>query len=107
MTVRRIYDRLATEDAYQVLAQCGEFPPQPDNPALHTLHSLTGFVQEALGLRGPAQTISTACSSSAKAFACAERLMRLGLVDAAVVGGVYFCPNVWSRKHRPVHMTHR
>lgn len=78
----------ATEDAYQVLARCGEFPPQPDNPALHTLHSLTGFVQEALGLRGPAQTISTACSSSAKAFACAERLMRLGLVDAAVVGGV-------------------
>ena len=77
-----------TEDAYQTLARCGEFPPQPDNPALHTLHSLTGFVQEALGLRGPAQTISTACSSSAKAFACAERLMRLGLADAAVVGGV-------------------
>ena len=78
----------ATEDAYQQLAQCGEFPPQPDNPALHTLHSLTGFVQEALGLRGPAQTISTACSSSAKAFASAERLMRLGLADAVVVGGV-------------------
>ena len=78
----------ATEDGYRALAQCGEFPPQPDNPALHTLHSLTGFVQEALGLRGPAQTISTACSSSAKAFASAERLIRLGLADAAVVGGV-------------------
>jgi 3-oxoacyl-[acyl-carrier-protein] synthase-1 len=78
----------ATEDGYKVLAQCGEFPPQPANPALHTLHSLTGFVQEALGLRGPAQTISTACSSSAKAFASAERLIRLGLADAAVVGGV-------------------
>ena len=78
----------ATEDAYQAMARCGQFPTQPDNPALHTLHSLTGFVQEALGLCGPAQTISTACSSSAKAFASAERLIRLGLADAAVVGGV-------------------
>jgi 3-oxoacyl-[acyl-carrier-protein] synthase I len=78
----------ATEDAYQALAAGEAFPPQPDNPALHTLHSLTGFVQEALALRGPAQTISTACSSSAKAFASAERLIHLGLADAAVVGGV-------------------
>ena len=78
----------ATEDGYKMLAQCGEFPPQPANPALHTLHSLTGFVQEALGLRGPAQTISTACSSSAKAFASAYRAMHSGLCDAAVVGGV-------------------
>jgi 3-oxoacyl-[acyl-carrier-protein] synthase-1 len=78
----------ATEDAYRVLATSGMFPPQPDNPALHTLHSLTGFVQEALALEGPALTISTACSSSAKAFAAAERWLRLGLADAVVVGGV-------------------
>lgn len=78
----------ATEDACQALDASGVFPPQPDNPALHTLHSLTGFVQEALGLQGPALTISTACSSSAKVFAAAERLIRLGLADAAVVGGV-------------------
>lgn len=78
----------ATEDAYLAFDATGVFPPQPDNPALHTLHSLTGFVQEALGLQGPALTISTACSSSAKVFAAAERLMRLGLADAAVVGGV-------------------
>lgn len=78
----------ATEDAYHDLAQGGEFRSLTDNPTLHSLHSLTGFVQEALGLRGPAQTISTACSSSAKAFASAERLLRLGLADAAVVGGV-------------------
>lgn len=78
----------ATEDAYRALDATGAFPAQPDNPALHTLHSLTGFVQEALGLEGPALTISTACSSSAKVFATAERLIRLGLADAAVVGGV-------------------
>jgi len=51
-------------------------------------HSLAGFVAEALGLEGPCLTVSTACSSSAKVFAAAERLIRLGLVDAAVVGGV-------------------
>lgn len=78
----------ATEDAYRALDTTGVFPPQPGNPVLHTLHSLTGFVEEALGVRGPGLTISTACSSSAKAFAAAERLIRLGLADAAVVGGV-------------------
>lgn len=78
----------ATEEAYQALDASGVFPPQPDNPSLHSLHSLTGFAQEALGLQGAALTVSTACSSGAKAFAAAERLLRLGLADAAVVGGV-------------------
>ena len=78
----------ATEDAYQQLDANGQFPPQPDNLGLHTLHSLAGFVQEALGAQGPCLTISTACSSSAKAFASAERLLALGLADAVVVGGV-------------------
>ncbi len=40
-----------------------------------------------LGLTGPAYTVSTACSSSAKAFASARRLIGAGLADAAVVGG--------------------
>lgn len=77
-----------TEDGYAALAVTGRFPPQPDNRSLHTLHSLTGFVKEALGLQGIELSISTACSSSAKAFAAAERLIRLDLADAAVVGGV-------------------
>ncbi|MBI2255690.1 MAG: beta-ketoacyl-ACP synthase [Proteobacteria bacterium] len=40
-----------------------------------------------LGLTGPSYTIATACSSSAKVFASARRLMAAGLCDAAVVGG--------------------
>jgi 3-oxoacyl-[acyl-carrier-protein] synthase-1 len=32
-------------------------------------------------------TVATACSSSAKVFAQAERLLRIGLADAAIVGG--------------------
>src|SRR6185295_15656903 len=52
------------------------------------VHSLGGFVQAALGLTGTCVTVATACSSSAKVFAQAERLIRLGLADAALVGGV-------------------
>ena len=39
-------------------------------------------------MKGPAYVVSTACSSSAKAFAAARRLIAAGVVDAAVVGGV-------------------
>jgi 3-oxoacyl-[acyl-carrier-protein] synthase-1 len=46
------------------------------------------FVQRALGVSGPCFTIATACSSSAKVFCQAERLLRLGQCDAVVVGGV-------------------
>jgi 3-oxoacyl-[acyl-carrier-protein] synthase-1 len=78
----------ATEDAYRALDGAGGFPANNRNPLVHTPHSLGHFVQQALDLEGPCVTISTACSSSAKVFAAAERMLRLGLVDAAVVGGV-------------------
>jgi 3-oxoacyl-[acyl-carrier-protein] synthase-1 len=57
-------------------------------PIVHTPHSLGDFVQEATGLRGPCVTVATACSSSAKVFAQAARLIEAGVADAAVVGGV-------------------
>ena len=41
-----------------------------------------------LGLSGPAFCVSTACSSSAKAFASARRLVTGGVCDAVLVGGV-------------------
>jgi 3-oxoacyl-[acyl-carrier-protein] synthase I len=77
----------ATEDAYRVLDADGNFPEALRSRTLHTPHALANFVQHTLQLTGPCLTISTACSSSAKAFAAAERMLRLGLVDAAVVGG--------------------
>jgi len=46
------------------------------------------YLKKLLGVKGPSFVISTACSSSAKAFASARRLIELGLVDAAIVGGV-------------------
>lgn len=45
------------------------------------------FLAAWLGINGPAYTISTACSSSGKAFASARRLINLGLCDAVIVGG--------------------
>ncbi len=54
----------------------------------HNMFSLGYFVRSYLGLQGPAMVISTACSSSAKVFATAARLMQTGLCDAAIVGGV-------------------
>ncbi len=78
----------ATEEAYRRLDPDGGFADDMLRPAIHTPHSLAAFVAAALELEGPCLTISTACSSSAKAFASAERMLRLGLIDAAVVGGV-------------------
>lgn len=78
----------ATEEGYRRVDAAGRMPADLSRPAIHTPHSLTAFVAAALGIEGPYLTISTACSSSAKVFASAERLIRLGVVDAAVVGGV-------------------
>ncbi len=51
-------------------------------------YSLTDFCRRYLHIAGPAFSISTACSSSSKVFAAAQRHMDAGLCDAAVVGGV-------------------
>ncbi|ACE83380.1 beta-ketoacyl-[acyl-carrier-protein] synthase family protein [Cellvibrio japonicus] len=54
----------------------------------HNVSSVATFVRAALGASGPAIAISTACSSSAKVFASAQRALNTGLCDAAIVGGV-------------------
>lgn len=46
------------------------------------------FLARYVGATGPAYCVSTACTSSAKAFVSARGLLRLGLCDAVVVGGV-------------------
>jgi len=78
----------ATEEAYRRLLPDGQYPADLRRPIVHTPHSLGDFVRAALGLQGVVVTVATACSSSAKIFAQAERLIRLGLADAAIVGGV-------------------
>ena len=49
--------------------------------------SLSDYAALALGVEGPAYTIATACSASAKVFASGRRLIEAGVCDAVVVGG--------------------
>ncbi|MEH6755666.1 MAG: beta-ketoacyl-ACP synthase [Alphaproteobacteria bacterium] len=51
-------------------------------------HAVAAFTQKFLGLTGPSYTISTACSSSAKAFVDAAQLIEAEICDAVIVGGV-------------------
>ena len=79
---------LQTELAYRHRdASTGALPGTFDYAATHNSFSLGRFVQARLGLEGPAVVVSTACSSSAKVFGSAARMMAAGLCDAAVVGG--------------------
>jgi 3-oxoacyl-[acyl-carrier-protein] synthase-1 len=66
----------------------GALPPQVRYAATHNFSALARFVRAALGLAGPTHAISTACSSSAKVFATAQRWLAAGICDAAVVAGV-------------------
>jgi 3-oxoacyl-[acyl-carrier-protein] synthase-1 len=54
----------------------------------HNTFSVADFTRHYFGLTGPAVVVSSACSSSAKVFSSARRMMAAGLIDAAVVGGV-------------------
>jgi 3-oxoacyl-[acyl-carrier-protein] synthase I len=75
-----------TELALAYLAGHGSLPDQ-----FHYKQQQMGagadFLSAYLGLTGPVYTISTACSSSGKAFASARRLINLDLCDAVIVGG--------------------
>ena len=54
----------------------------------HNTYSVGAFTREYFSLSGPAVVVSSACSSSAKVFASARRMLAAGLIDAALVGGV-------------------
>lgn len=80
---------LQTELAYRHLdAQTGALPADFHYAETQNSNSLAGFVSHYLGLTGPSFVVSSACSSSAKVFANAVRMMAAGVCDAAVVGGV-------------------
>ena len=80
---------LQTEIAYRHRdAATGALPKSLHYATTHNSYSVARYVRAALGLQGPAFVVSTACSSSAKVFAAAQRMVQAGVVDAAVVGGV-------------------
>ncbi len=66
----------------------GALPADFDYTRTQNSFSLASFVRRALHLDGPAVVVCSACSSSAKVFGSARRMIEAGLIDAAVVGGV-------------------
>jgi 3-oxoacyl-[acyl-carrier-protein] synthase I len=80
---------LSSEIAYRH-RDCGTGALPADHSYAHTHnhYSAADFVRRYFGLRGPAYVVSTACSSSAKAFGSAQRMLASGFIDAAIVGGV-------------------
>jgi 3-oxoacyl-[acyl-carrier-protein] synthase-1 len=80
---------LETELAYRRRApDTGALPADYRYAETHNTFSLADFTQRYLDLTGPAFVVSSACSSSAKVFAHAARMISAGVCDAAVVGGV-------------------
>ncbi len=57
-------------------------------PTQHPFHAFLDAIAILSGIAGPRWVISTACSSSAKVFSSARRLLALDLADAVLVGGV-------------------
>lgn len=75
-----------TEPALRALQVEGQWPADFAY-GQQEMGSAAAFVRHRSGARGPAWTLSTACSSSAKALASAARLLRAGIVDAVIAGG--------------------
>ena len=78
----------ATENAYQEYVAHGTLPFDYDFRRQHTFGALLYVVSGLTGARGPMWVTSTACTSSAKPLASAQRLIAADIIDAAIVGGV-------------------
>jgi 3-oxoacyl-[acyl-carrier-protein] synthase-1 len=73
------------EDAFRYQRAHGGLDPAFDYAQLE-FGGLAAFVADFLGARGPAYTLSTACSSGARALASARSLLAMGLCEAVVAG---------------------
>jgi len=78
---------LEGEAALKVFLDSGDFPADYHYKK-QEMGSPAEFLSAYLGLDNIAITISTACSSSGKAFASARNYIQAGLCDAVIVGGV-------------------
>ena len=77
----------AGEDAMAAKVKRGEFPPG-FSYRQQEIGAIAPFAARLAGARGPAYTVSTACTSGAKALIAARRLLELDLCDVALAGGV-------------------
>lgn len=77
-----------TEVAYRQFVEAGSFPRDYDFQRQHTFGAVLQVVRRLAGVDGPSWMASTACTSSGKTFATAQRLIAAGAIDAAIVGGL-------------------
>lgn len=75
------------EKAFLAARETGVLPDE-FHYSQQEMGSAATFLAKELGVTGPAWVISTACSSSARALASSARLLRSGLVDVVITGGV-------------------
>lgn len=75
-----------TEAALRERRSTGEWPAG-FHYQRHEIGSPARFIADLLGVEGPAYTLSTACTSSARALASAHRMLAAGLCDAVIAGG--------------------
>jgi len=79
---------LQTELAYRSRDPVsGSLPPAFQYGPTHNSFSVADYVRQRCRLEGPAVVVSSACASSAKVFGSAQRMIKAGLIDAALVGG--------------------
>jgi len=72
--------------AFRELAEAGAWPASYDYRR-QELSAPAAFLGAWLGISGPAYTLSTACTSSARALLSAQRMLDLNLCDAVICGG--------------------
>lgn len=76
-----------SEIALAARAQTGHWP-KDYRFERQELGDPAALVAAATGIEGPYFSVSTACTSGAKALASAARLLRAGICDAVIAGGV-------------------
>ena len=74
------------EFAVDKLLETGDFPADY-HYYQQELGNLSDFIADYFGIKGPSYSISTACTSSGKAFISAKNLLNANMVDAVIVGG--------------------
>ncbi|MDR2213095.1 MAG: beta-ketoacyl-[acyl-carrier-protein] synthase II, partial [Pseudomonadales bacterium] len=72
--------------SFRVLNASGQWPADYDYRR-QMLSSPSAFLARWLDLGGPAYTVSTACTSSARALMSARMLLAMGICDAVLCGG--------------------
>lgn len=75
------------ELARKVLVSAGEYP-ESFHYEIQEMAAPAKYIASLCQAKGPVYSISTACSSSGKAFVSGKAMLEAGLVDVVIVGGV-------------------